>query len=73
MVAYGAAIAEWDAQSKAFSDYAAGKTAEELRGIETTVNEEGHAVAVDETLFASVTMAVDGMTAVIAQAADYAR
>ncbi len=73
MVAYGAAIAEWDAQSKAFSDYAAGKTAEELRGIETTTNEEGHAVAVDETLFASVTMAVDGMTNVIAEAADYAR
>ncbi len=73
MVAYGASIAEWDAQSKAFSDYCAGKTAAEIRGIETVVNEEGHNVSVDETLLASCTISISGMMAVIAQAADYAR
>ena len=73
MVAYGAAVAEWDAQSKAFSDYCAGKTAADIRAIETVVNESGHNVTVDETLLASCTMSISGMMAVVAQAADYAR
>ena len=73
MVAYGNAIAEWNAQAKAFTDYVVGKTAAEVRGLETKVNEEGNAVTVDETLLASCTMSISGMMAVIAQAADYAR
>lgn len=73
MVAYGNAIAEWDAQAKAFADYTVGKTAAEVRGLETSVNEEGYAVTTDETLLASCTMSISGMMAVIAQAADYAR
>ena len=72
MVKYGAAIAEWDAQSAAFSAYCTGKTADEVLAIETTVNEEGHAVAVDENLFASCTMSIEGMGAVIAKAANNA-
>ena len=73
MVAYGAAIAEWDAQSAAFSAYAVGKTAAEVRGIETKENDHGYAVPADETLYASCTMQITGMMEVIARAADYAR
>lgn len=73
MVAYGSAIAEWNAQAKAFTDYVVGKTSAEVRGLETTVNAEGNAVTVDATLLASCTMSISGMMAVIAQAADYAR
>ena len=73
MVAYGSAIAEWDAQAKAFADYTVGKTAAEVAGIETTVNESGHNVTTDETLLASCTMDISGMIAVIALAANYAR
>lgn len=73
MVAYGNAVAEWDAQAKAFTDYVVGKTAAEVRGMETTVNAEGHSVTVDATLLASCTMSISGMMAVVAQAADYAR
>lgn len=73
MVAYGSAIAEWDAQAKAFADYTVGKTAAEVAGIETTVNDSGHNVTTDETLLASCTMDISGMMAVIALAANYAR
>ena len=73
MVKYGNAIAEWDAQAKAFADYTVGKTAAEVAGIETTVNDSGHNVTTDETLLASCTMDVSGMIAVIALAANYAR
>ena len=73
MVAYGNAIAEWDAQSKAFSEYVVGKTAAEVAAIETTENDHGYSVAADETLYASCTIQITGMMAVIAQAAEYAR
>lgn len=73
MVAYGAAIAEWDAQSAAFSAFCAGKTASEVRGIQTKTNDHGYAVPADETLYASCTIQVTGMMEVIARAADYAR
>ena len=73
MVAYSDATSEWYEQSKAFSDWAAGQTAEELRGTETTTNAEGYQVAVDETLFASVTIAITDMVEVVARAVDYAR
>lgn len=73
MVKFGAAIAEWDEQAKAFADFTVGKTADEVLAIETTVNEEGNAVAVDETLFASCTMSIADMMVAIAQAVNYAR
>ena len=41
MVAWGGAVAEWDAQAAALADFAVGKTAEELRG--GAVDETGHA------------------------------
>ena len=72
MVAYGNAIAEWDAQAKAFADYTVGKTAAEVAGLET-VESNGHNVTTDETLFATCTMDISGMMAVIALAANYAR
>ena len=73
MVAYGNAVAEWDAQSDAFSKYVVGKTAEEVAAIETTTNDHGYAVAVDEALYAGCTMQISGMMEVVAQAANYAR
>ena len=73
MVAYGAAIAEWDAQAQAFADFTVGKTAAEVEAIETQTNDHGYQVPVDETLLASCTMQVTGMMAVIARAAEYAR
>lgn len=73
MVAYGAAIAEWDAQAQAFADYTVGKTSAEVAGIETVLNDSGHNVTVDETLLASCTMDITGMIAVISLAASYAR
>ena len=72
MVAFGAAIAEWDAQSDAFSKAVVGMTADEVAGMETKEH-NGHQVTVDETLFASCTMDITGMRAVIAQAASTAR
>ena len=72
MVAYGSAIAEWDAQAKAFADYTVGMTADEVSAMETTEH-NGHDVTVDETLFASCTMDITGMRATIATAANNAR
>lgn len=72
MVAHGNAIAEWDAQAQAFADYTVGKTADEVKAIETK-EANGHNVTVDETLYASCTMDISGMIAVIAQAATYAK
>ncbi len=73
MVDYGNAIAEWDAQAQAFADYTVGKTAAEVRALETTENDHGYQVTADEALYASCTMQVTGMQAVLAQAAEYAR
>ena len=73
MVKYGNAIAEWDAQAKAFADYTVGKTADEVMGLETTTNAEGYQVSTDETLLASCTMAINGMQAAIATAVNNAR
>ena len=72
MVKFSAATLEWYQQAQNFVDYAAGKTAEELRASETVVNEEGHQVFTDETLYASVSISVDGMINVVAKAADNA-
>ena len=64
---------EWDAQSKAFSDYAVGKTAADLKAMETQeVN--GHFITVDEDLLkAGCTIQFTGMSGTIAAAAEYAR
>ncbi len=72
MVAYSNATLEWYQQAKNFTDYAVGKTAADLRATETKVNEEGHHVFTDETLYASVSISIDGMIAVVAKAADNA-
>ncbi len=73
MVAYSDATLEWYQQAKNFTDYCVGKTAEELRATETHTNDEGHQVFTDETLYASVSISVDGMINVVAKAADNAR
>ena len=73
MVAYSNATLEWYQQAKNFVDYAAGKTAEELQNVETKVNDEGHTVFADEALYASVSISIDGMTAVLVKAVNNAR
>ena len=65
MVAWGGAIAEWDAQAAAFAKYVTGKTAEEVAGIaitETTKPAEGTDLA------SSVTISVGGFQSLIAKA-----
>ena len=59
---------EWYEQAQHFVDYAAGKTADELKATETVVNEEGHHVFADETLLASVSISIDGMIDVLVKA-----
>ena len=65
MVAWGGAIAEWDAQAAAFANYVTGKTADEVAGIaisETTKPADGTDLA------SSVTIAIGGFQALIAKA-----
>jgi glucan phosphorylase len=72
MVAYSNATLEWYEQAKNFTDFAVGKTVDELQGVETKVNDEGHTVFADEALYASVSISIDGMTAVLVKAANNA-
>ena len=65
MVAWGGAIAEWDAQAAAFASYVTGKTAAEVSGI--AVDESTHPT--DADLASSVTIAIGGFQALIAKAA----
>ena len=59
MVAYGNAIAEIDAQHKAFTDWMVGKTVAEIEGMETYERDENHtAVPAVEDLKSSVTITV---------------
>ncbi len=65
MVAYGGAIAEWDAQAAAFASYITGKTAADVAGI--AVNEK--TAPMDADLTASVTIKIGGFQQLIAKAA----
>lgn len=56
MVAWGGAIAEWDAQAAAVAEYVVGKTAEEVKGI--AITDDGKAA--DADLASSATMAIAG-------------
>ena len=62
---------EWYLQAAAFEEYAVGKSAEEPRATETREDGE-HIVAADETLYASVSISIEGMINVVAKAADNA-
>ena len=65
MVAWGGAIAEWDAQAAAFATYITGKTAADVAGI--AVNEK--TAPTDADLTASVTIKIGGFQQLIAKAA----
>ena len=65
MVAYGGAIAEWDAQVAALCNFAVGKTVEELKN--GAVSESGYAPEGTD-LASSVTIAIGGFQALIAKA-----
>ena len=64
MVAWGGAIAEWDAQAASFCAYITGKTPAEVAGI--AVNEGTKPV--DADLATSVTIAIGGFQALVAKA-----
>ena len=64
---------EWDAQSAAFSAFVVGKTASQVKGLETK-EANGHKIAVDkELLDAGCSMQITGMMAAIGTACEYAR
>lgn len=63
----------WYQQAANFENYAVGRTAEELGAVETEMSEEGYPVFADDTLYASVSIRVDGMIAVLLRAIEYAR
>lgn len=65
MVAWGGAIAEWDAQAAALASYAVGKTVEELRS--GAINESGYAA--DADLASSATIYLGGYVSAIEAAA----
>ncbi|MBR6825261.1 MAG: hypothetical protein IKM59_01805 [Oscillospiraceae bacterium] len=64
MVAWGNAVAEWDAQAASFASYVTGKTADEVQGI--AVNEK--TAPTDADLSASVTIAIGGFQALVLKA-----
>ena len=65
MVAWGGAIAEWDAQAASFAAYITGKTAEEVNGI--AIDEATKPAEAD--LATSVTISIGGFQALITKAA----
>jgi len=65
MVAWGGAIAEWDAQAASFASYITGKTAADVAGI--AVDEK--TAPTDADLTASVTIKIGGFQDLIAKAA----
>ena len=73
MVKFSNATLEWYEQAWNFVNYAVGKTADELKASELKLNDEGHMVFVDEALYASVSISVDGIIEVVVKAAGNAR
>ena len=69
MVAWGGAIAEWDAQAAAVAEYVVGKTVEEVQGI--AITEDGKAA--DADLASSATMAIAGFIQPIVDAVNNAQ
>ena len=70
MVAYGAAMAEWDAQTKEFEKYVVGKTAAEVKAIQTQ-EAGGHQIAVDEALLkAGCSMQITDFITAVAKAGE---
>lgn len=65
MVAWGGAIAEWDAQAASFCEYVTGKTVADVAGIAVDAGTK----PTDEDLNTSVTIAIGGFQALIAKAA----
>ena len=65
MVAWGGAIAEWDAQAASFAAYVTGKTAEEVAGIAITEATK----PADADLAASVTISIIGFMNLVTKAA----
>ena len=68
MVKYSDATLEWFEQVENLEKWVVGKTADEIKNIETRVNEEGYNVAVDEELFASCSISLEAFQEAIVKA-----
>lgn len=68
MVKYSNATLEWFEQVENLEKWVVGKTAEDIKNIETKVNEEGYNVAVDEELFASCSISLEAFQDAIVKA-----
>ena len=73
MVKFSDATLEWYQQAEAFEKYVVGKTAAEVSGMETVVNESGHTVTTDENLYASCSISIDAFQAAIVKACEDAQ
>lgn len=72
MVKFSDATLEWYQQAKNFTDYATGKTADELKATETVEDGE-HIVFADEALRANCSISIQGMLDVIVKAVGNAK
>ena len=70
MVKFSDATHEWYEQAAAFEEYVIGKTADEVKGLETVVNEEGHTVTTDEALYASCSISIGDFQEAIVKACE---
>ena len=67
-------VNEWYLQSEAFSKYVVGKTADEVKNMETAANSIGYQMSTDQALLdAGCTIQITAIKAVVAQAATNAR
>ena len=68
--ANGAPAGEWYQQAAAFEEYAVGKTASEVEGVELTTREDdGYTVVADADLYASCSIQVSDFLSDIVKAA----
>ena len=68
MVKYSNATLEWFEQVENLEKWVVGKTAEDIKNIETKINEEGYSVAVDEELYASCSISLEAFQDAIVKA-----
>ena len=67
-------VKEWYEQSRAFSDYVVGMSADDVKNIKTAANSHGYQMSTDEALLkAGCTIQITGMIEVVEKAAKNAR
>ena len=68
MVKFSGCTYEWYQQAQAFEAYCVGKTAADIAGMETKVNEEGHNVTTDATLYATCSISIEAFIDAVVKA-----